>query len=106
MKTNQISLECIAKINDDDVVSRDLGGEAVILNLETGTYFGLNEAGTRAWALIQEHRSLRKVFEAMQQEYEVAPEALSSDLLRIVEELRAKGLVTVSQAGEKPLAGA
>ena len=28
MKTNQISLECIAKINDDDVVSRDLGGEA------------------------------------------------------------------------------
>ena len=78
------------------VVSRDLDGEAVILNLETGTYFGLNEAGTRIWSLIQEHGSLRRVFDAMQKEYEVSPEALESDLLRIADELRAKGLVSVS----------
>jgi hypothetical protein len=31
----------------DDVVFRDLAGEAVILNLATGTYFGLDSVGTR-----------------------------------------------------------
>ena len=32
-----------------DVVVRDLDGEAVVLDLATGTYFGLNDAGTRIW---------------------------------------------------------
>jgi len=97
MPANQITLNCFATVNENNVVSRELEGEAVILNLETGTYFGLNEVGTRAWALIQEHRSLRKVFEKLTQEYEVTPATLEGDLLRIVEELSAKGLVTVSQ---------
>jgi hypothetical protein len=90
----QVSLQSSVKICDD-VVSRDLEGEAVILNLETGTYFGLNEVGTRIWTLIQEHESLNRVFEAIRREYEVSPEALHGDLLRMVDELRAKGLVSV-----------
>ena len=90
----RVSLQSSVKICDD-VVSRDLEGEAVILNLETGTYFGLNEVGTRIWTLIQEHESLSRVFEAIRQEYEVSPEALEGDLLRIIDELRRKGLVNV-----------
>jgi hypothetical protein len=101
MQANQVSLDSFATINDDNVVSRDLEGEAVMLNLESGVYFGLNEVGTRIWALIQEHGLLRKVLETMQQEYEVAPQTLESDLLRLVEELRAKGLVSVSQRVER-----
>jgi len=90
----RVSLQSSIKICDD-VVSRDLEGEAVILNLETGTYFGLNEVGTRIWTLIQEHESLNRVFEAIRHEYEVSPEALEGDLLRIIDELRTKGLISV-----------
>ena len=100
-QANQVSLDCFAAIDDENVVSRELEGEAVMLNLESGVYFGLDEVGTRIWALIQEHGSLRKVFEAMQREYDVAPPTLGSDLIRLVEQLRAKGLVTVSQADER-----
>jgi hypothetical protein len=106
MEESRISLDCSAKINEESVVSRELEGEAVMLNLASGVYFGLNEVGTRIWALIQEHGSLRKVLEAMQQEYEVAPQTLESDLLLIVEELRAKGLVSVSQRDEGKETGA
>lgn len=95
-RASRVSLDCLATINDDHVVSRELEGEAVMLNLESGVYFGLDEVGTRIWALIQEHRSLRKVFEAMLREYDVAPSTLESDLLRLVEQLWAKGLVSVS----------
>ena len=101
METNRRSLDCFATVNTEIVVSRELEGEAVILNLESGVYFGLNEAGARIWALIQQYGSLRKVLEAMQQEYEVAPQTLESDLLRLVEELQAKGLVCVSQRDER-----
>lgn len=57
--------------------------------------------GTRIWALIQQHRPLGRVFEAMRAEFGVSPEALESDLFRLVEELRAKGLVSVSQRDER-----
>src|SRR5262249_1448164 len=34
---------------DPDVTFRELGGEIVILNLETGVYFGLDQWGARIW---------------------------------------------------------
>ena len=101
MTNDNVSLESSVAISED-VVSRDLEGEAVILNLESGTYFGLDKVGTRIWSLLQEDGSLRRAFEAVEQEYEVAPEKLECDLLRLVEELRAKGLLSVcpSQEGQ------
>lgn len=100
MADTQISLRSVVAINKD-VVSRDLEGEEVILNLESGIYFGLNGVGTRIWALIQEHRSLGRVFQVMQEEYEVAPAVLEADLLELVDALRQKGLVSVFPADER-----
>lgn len=79
-----------------DVVFRELDGEAVILNLESGIYFGLDQVGTRIWRLIQEHGALQKVFETMCAEYDVGADTLERDLLQLVDELRAKGLVRAS----------
>jgi hypothetical protein len=76
-----------------DVVFRELDGEAVILNLESGMYFGLDEVGTRIWQLIQEHGALQRVFETMCDEFDVGSDALERDLLELVDELCAKGLV-------------
>jgi len=99
MLNDNVSLESSVAIGED-VVSRDLEGEAVILNLESGIYFGLDKVGTRIWSLLQEDGSLRRAFEAVQQEYDVAPEKLEGDLLRLVEELCAKGLLRVSSSQE------
>lgn len=79
-----------------DIVFRELDGEAVILNLESGIYFGLDQVGTRIWQLIQEHGALQKVFETMCDEFDVGSDALENDLLELVAELCAKGLVRAS----------
>jgi hypothetical protein len=101
MTEKPISLESVVAINND-AVSRELEGEAVILNLESGTYFGLNEVGTRIWTLIQGHGSLRKVFDVMQEEYDVSPQELETDILQLVDQLRSKGLVSLAHCqGEK-----
>jgi Coenzyme PQQ synthesis protein D (PqqD) len=80
----------------EGVVFRELDGETVILNLETGTYFGLDRIGTRIWQLCQEHGRLRAVHQSMQAEYDVTAEELAADLIELVDELLAKGLVIVS----------
>jgi Coenzyme PQQ synthesis protein D (PqqD) len=78
----------------EDVIFRELNGEAVVLNLDSGTYFGLNSVGMRIWQLCQEHGSLREVWEAMQREFDAPGEALQSDLLAFVNELSSKRLLT------------
>ena len=88
------SLDTLVRV-PKDVVFRELDGEAVILNLESGMYFGLDAIGTRIWRLLEEHGSLRAVWEAMQHEFEVPGETLRSDLLTFINELSAKGLVTL-----------
>ena len=79
-----------------DVVFRELDGEAVILNLESGIYFGLDQVGTRIWRLIQEHGALQKVFETMCDEYDVGSDTLERDLLQLVDELCEKRLAQAS----------
>jgi hypothetical protein len=77
----------------DDVMFRILGGEAVILNVGTGVYFGLDEVGTRMWQLMSEHGSTDQVVETMLNEYEVEEAQLRADLDKLIEQLSEKGLL-------------
>jgi hypothetical protein len=78
-----------------DQVSCDLEGEAVILNFNTGVYYGLNEVGARVWALIQQPTPFRDVLQTVSSEYEVSPQACASDLLTLIRELAAAKLIHV-----------
>ena len=76
-----------------DVLSRVLDGEAVLLDLESGTYFGLNDVGTRVWELIGAGMTLGEIRAALLAEFEVAPEVLERDLESLVTALNARKLV-------------
>lgn len=75
------------------VVFRELDGEAVLLHLDTGVYFGLDSVGTRVWSLLLEHGSPAGVCERMLEEFDVSPDVIERDVLGLVDELRDKGLV-------------
>jgi hypothetical protein len=77
----------------DSVLFRDLDGEAVLLDTVTGRYFGLNEAGTRMWSLLQLHGEIEAVCRALAAEYDAPEERLREDLLSFVDTLTARGLV-------------
>ena len=80
-----------------DVLSRDVGGETVLLDLKSECYFGLDELGTRIWQLIQETSDLQKVHDILLNEYDVDGEQLEKDLEKIVEELVKAGLISISE---------
>ena len=75
------------------VMDRSVGDETVILNLESGTYYGLDPVGARMWQLLGEGKSLGEVCDVMLNEYDVARERLEADLLKLAEELANNGLV-------------
>lgn len=91
---DRLALTSHARVNGD-VVFRDLGGEAVLLNLKTGIYFGLDPVGTRIWHLIQDHRSFQEIRDALTEEYEVTKGQCEDDLRRFVGLLQARELIEV-----------
>jgi hypothetical protein len=81
------------------VLFRELGGEAVILDLKTERYLGLDETGTRMWRLLTELDSIQAAYAALLDEYEVEPDRLRQDLVGFVEQLSNQGLIEIVQAG-------
>jgi hypothetical protein len=79
-----------------EVLVRQLGDETVILDLASGTYFGLDETGTRIWQLLQQGATLREVCGAMVKEFEVAPQDIERDVLDLAGELRDRGLIRIA----------
>ncbi len=92
----ELSLADSVAINPN-VLFRELDGEAVLLSLDAGIYYGLDPEGTKIWELIAELGSLRLVFDAMLREYDVDTATLERDLLRLVNDLCANGLSVASE---------
>ena len=76
-------------------VSSELVGEAVILNLKSGVYYGLNEVGNRTWNLIQKPKTVKGIKNTLLAEYEVEPESCEHDLMALLQDMAAAGLIDV-----------
>lgn len=82
-----------------DVVFRDLDGEAVILDLSSGTYFGLNEVGTRVWRLVDEGRDPSQIVEIVATEYAADRETIARDVERLLDDLSSRRLIVSAGSG-------
>src|SRR5881409_1384530 len=78
-----------------DQVSADLAGEAAILNLKSGVYYGLDAVGARIWQLIQEPRTVASIRTVLLSEYEVDPDRCERDLLLLLHALADAGLLEI-----------
>jgi hypothetical protein len=85
----------------EDQVSCDLEGEAVILSLRNGEYYGLDEVGARIWSLIQQPRTVASIRNTILAEFEVEKEQCEPDLLSFLEDLRQHRLVEIVADEEK-----
>ena len=81
-----------------DVLFKDVGGEAVLLHLDTGQYFGLDEVGTRMWSLLSEHGQVKATYQELLAEYDVDAGPLQADLLELVDELAHHKLLRIDDS--------
>jgi Coenzyme PQQ synthesis protein D (PqqD) len=81
-------------------VHSELAGEAVILDLDRGIYYGLDEVGSRIWSLVQEPRTLHSVVDLLIDEFDVPRAQCEQDLMTLIGQLSQAGLVSVTDAGK------
>jgi hypothetical protein len=92
VQLNELS-RIVAKTNQ---VSCDVAGETVVLNLESGVYYGTDLVGARVWHLIQELKTFAEVRDALLAEYDVGAMSLEADLRVLLAQLAEEGLVEIA----------
>jgi hypothetical protein len=85
-----------------DVVFRELEGEAVILDLASGRYFGLNAVGTRIWTLLDAGTPIEEIIQAVAEEYDADAEQIDRDVKALIEALSSRGLIVRSDPPDGP----
>jgi Coenzyme PQQ synthesis protein D (PqqD) len=75
------------------VRTRELAGDSIVLDLEHGMYFRLNATGSVVWRCLETGATLGETHSAIVERFEVGPEEAWNDLLAVVRELLANGLV-------------
>jgi coenzyme PQQ synthesis protein D (PqqD) len=84
-----------------DHVSCKLEDEAVILNLDDCTYYGLNEGAIAIWELMQKPAFVWEIRDEIVRQFEVEPDSCERDILSLLGQLQDSSLVQiVSSSGE------
>jgi hypothetical protein len=77
-------------------VSCVLDGEAAILNIKNGEYYGLDEVGSSVWGIMSQPHTIAEIVCQITSEYEVDAARCAADLLSLISQLAVRGLVEIS----------
>lgn len=91
----EIITEDATIVASSDLLCCELSEGAVILDLNSGVYYGLDVVGTFIWDLIQEPRSISAIVSAMLEEYLVDSERCRQDLKKLLAEMAQLKLIEV-----------
>ena len=75
------------------VMSQEVRGETVLLDLSGEIYFGLDAIGTHVWRLLREGRTLEQLLNEMSAEFDVGRDQLEIDVTEFLEKLMSAGLI-------------
>ena len=91
------------RINLDTIINKnleiedtDLDGEKVMMNLEKGEYFMMNEVGSRIWEIISEPVNVKGIIETLRSEYEVDEETCKDTVMEFLGRLNNAELISIS----------
>ena len=72
-----------------------VGEEAILINLNSGSYYSLNDTGATFWELINGERTIADCARLIAAEYDVDPSEVEADLLDLAVEFKTEGLIIV-----------
>ncbi len=83
----------------DDVVTREVSGELVLMDLNSGQYFGLDAVGGRIWELLSESpHQLSELCDKIESEFDAPRDRIESDLIALATQLRDQELIAADAA--------
>ena len=81
-------------------VSCELGQEIVLLHLDSGLYFGLDNVGTRIWQLVQTPMKVAEILETVNREFSTPTRDVSEEIVSFLEDLNQQGLLEYAPADQ------
>jgi Coenzyme PQQ synthesis protein D (PqqD) len=81
-----------------ELIETEVDGELVALHIDKGTCYGFNGTATRIWSLIEQPKRLSELKEALLREFDVDPDVCGEQLVGLLRELEADGLVELEPA--------
>lgn len=76
------------------IMTADMNGATVMMDIETGKYYNLGETGGRIWELLESPMSLSALLDALTKEYSVTIEQCEKDTVPFLASLVERGLLT------------
>jgi hypothetical protein len=78
-------------------LAQELNGELVLVQVDTGQYYTLNDVGSRVWELCDGSLTVAQVISQVCDEFDAPPAQVQADVLDLVDTLSSeKLLVTAS----------
>jgi Coenzyme PQQ synthesis protein D (PqqD) len=78
------------------------GGGAVLLNLDTAAYHGLNQTGSLIWETVGDGKPLDQLVPQVAALFDDAPPALAGEVTMFIEDLVERDLLRVDHADPTP----
>ena len=85
---------------DSGFVTRCVAGETIIVPVSSrvgdlDAIYTLNDVGSRVWALVESPTSVGEIVTILCDEYEAPQDQVTTDLVELLQELQASGLIDV-----------
>ena len=81
----------------DNYSWRDVKGELIVLNLDSGEYFTFNEIGRTLWLALSEGKALKEAVDTILKEYDTKEGEVLGDIKSYLQGLLDEGLLTTER---------
>lgn len=87
-----LTLETIVR-RSDAPLSTQIDHEMVLMSLERGNYYGLNETATLIWQRLEQPTSIAALCQQLAAEYAADATTIERDVLVLLEQLQTEGFL-------------
>jgi hypothetical protein len=83
-------------IRNNEVFASEIDNEVVMMHIQTGKYYGLDDIGSRIWEMMEAKIRVEDLIQQLLEEYEVSEEECTRDVLELLENLQTNDLILVA----------
>jgi hypothetical protein len=80
-------------IQNKTIVQSKIGEEVVMLDMESGFYFGLNSVASVIWGMLAEEIGFEQLIDQLMAQFEVERSLCESDTQELLEEMLEKNII-------------
>jgi hypothetical protein len=85
------------RIHSPKVANEIIDGEVIMINLDTGNYYSLDNVGALVWSLIAKQMTVQDVVDETARQYAGEAQEISDALTQLIDDLRLEGLIVIDE---------